>query len=58
MKNSFEGDIAALRKAGVIEVSPDLAPFREACKPANLKFAEDLGGSALELYKTVAAMKS
>lgn len=53
VKKSFDVDLGKLRDAKVVEVNLDRGPFREAVKPANLKFAQDLGGTALELFNTV-----
>ncbi len=56
VKKSFETDLGRLRQAGVNETKPDLAPFREAVAVSNKKFAEDLGGTALELFLAVDKM--
>lgn len=53
VKSSVESDLAKLREAGVVETKPDLAPFREAVASSNQAFAEELGGTPLELFETV-----
>ena len=53
VKEGFVVDLGKLKDAGVTETKPDLKPFREAAAVAGLKFARDLGGSALELYEKV-----
>ncbi len=53
VKKGFETDLALLRQAKIIETKPDLTPFRTAVAASNKKFAEDLGGTALELFLAV-----
>jgi len=53
VKGSVESDLVKLREAGVTETTPDLEPFRQAVAASNLAFAEGLGGTPLELFKTV-----
>jgi tripartite ATP-independent transporter DctP family solute receptor len=56
VKQGFVTDLGRLKEAGVSETMPDLAPFRDAVAVANLAFAEDLGGTSLELYEQVKAL--
>jgi tripartite ATP-independent transporter DctP family solute receptor len=53
MKEANVTDVERLRKAGVTEFTPDLAPFIESTRPYSESFAKNRGGRAVELYEQI-----
>lgn len=50
VKKAAEADLDQLAKVGITIVSPDLAPFRAAVAGPNERYAQGLGGRAMELF--------
>ena len=49
VKKAADEDLETLSKTGITMLTPDTAPFRAAVAPANQRYAEGLGGKAMEL---------
>ena len=49
-KQANQADLESLVKVGLPVMAPDRAPFREAVKEPNEKYAQSLGGRAMDIY--------